>query len=304
MLKMLSRRKKRQDEDLELMVSMSRKRSQWLDTVGRLLRNRLGLVGLSIVVILLVLTIFAGIFTPYDYAKQSLKEAFAYPSGAHLMGTDNFGRDIWTRLLYGGRISLLIAFFSAALSTVVGMVLGAVTGFFGGKLDLIVTRVLDVIMAIPPLLLAVAISSALGSGPFNTVLAISISGIPGGTRIMRSTVMAIRGNEFVEAAIATGSTNLRAVFKHILPNTIAPLLLNSTLAVSGAIMAVSALSFVGLGVAPPTPEWGSILNAGRPYIRDFWPIIIFPALFVSLATFGFNLLGDAMRDALDPRLKD
>jgi len=297
-------RKKRRDEELELLVSMSKKKSQWRDTLGRLFRNKLGMVGLIIVIFLLVTTIFAGVFTPYSYSKQTLKDSFLYPSLKHIMGTDNYGRDIWTRLLYGGRISLLIAFASAIFSTLSGMVLGCITGFFGGRTDLIITRILDIIMAVPSLLLAVAISSALGSGPFNTVLAISISGIPGGTRIMRSTVMAIRGNEFVEAAIATGSKNLRVVFKHILPNTIAPLLLNSTLAISGGILAVSGLSFVGLGVNPPTPEWGSILNAGRQYIRDFWPIIVFPALFVSLATFGFNLLGDAMRDALDPRLKD
>jgi peptide/nickel transport system permease protein len=300
----LSSRKKRKDQELDVMVSMSRSRSQWSDIIGRLLRNKLGVVGLAIVIFLLVSTIFAGLISPYDYTKQNLLIAFTYPGREHIMGTDNYGRDLWTRLLYGGRISLLIAFISAVVSTVAGMVLGAITGYFGGKLDLIVTRVLDVIMAIPGLLLAIAISSALGSGPFNTVLAISISGIPGGTRIMRSTVMSIKSNEFVEAAIATGSSNLRAVFKHILPNTIAPLLLNSTLAISGGVMAVSALSFVGLGVNPPTPEWGSILNAGRPYIRDFWPLIVFPALFVSLTTFGFNLLGDAMRDALDPRLKD
>ena len=300
----LSSRKKRREEDIELMVSMTKKRSQWRDIFARLVRNKLGMIGSAIVVILLVLIIFAPLFTKYDYSVQDAANRFAFPSRQHIMGTDNYGRDLWTRLLYGGRISLLIAFLSAFLSTLVGMVFGSFAGYFGGKADTAITRIIDIIMAIPGLLLAIAISTALGSGPVNTALAISISGIPGGARVMRSTVMAIKNNEFVEAAIATGSTNIRVIFKHIIPNTIAPLLLNSTLAIGAAILAISGLSFIGLGVAPPTPEWGSILNAGRVYIRDFWPIIVFPSLFITLTLFGFNLFGDALRDALDPRLKD
>jgi len=303
-LSIFASRKKRIDNDLEVMVSMTRKKGQWRDIVARLLRNKLGMVGLIIVSVLLILVIFAPLFTPYDYSIQNASNRFVYPNRQHIMGTDNYGRDIWTRLLYGGRISLLIAFFSAFLSTVTGMVFGSFSGYFGGKVDTAIARVVDIIMAIPGLLLAIAISTALGSGPFNTVLAISISGIPGGTRVMRSTVMAIKNNEFVEAAIATGSTNIRVIFKHIIPNTIAPLLLNSTLAIGVAILSISGLSFIGLGVAPPTPEWGSILNAGRVYIRDFWPIIVFPSMFITLTLFGFNLFGDALRDALDPRLKD
>jgi peptide/nickel transport system permease protein len=199
---------------------------------------------------------------------------------------------------------MMVAVLANVISLFIGIIIGAVAGYFGGKTDLTITRVVDIIMAIPALLLAIAISAALGGGPINTALAISISGIPPGTRIMRSTVMSIKGNEFVVAARATGSKHRRVIFRHILPNTIAPLIVNATFGISSNIMAISSLSFIGLGVQPPTPEWGSILAAGRTYIRDFYPIIVFPSLFIVLTLFGFNLFGDALRDALDPRLKD
>ncbi len=282
----------------------TRRRGQWRDILGRLLRNKLGTLGLIIVIVLLILVIFAGFFTKYDYFTQDFGNRFLLPSWEHPMGTDNFGRDLWSRLLYGGRISLLVAVVAVAIATGMGIVFGSIAGFFGGKTDLIITRLMDILMAIPALLLAIAISSALGSGPIKTAIAISISSIPHAARIMRSTVMSIKENEFVEAARATGSRNSRIIFKHILPNTIAPLIVNATLQLGGCIMSISGLSFIGLGVQPPTPEWGSILAAGRAYIRDFWPIIVYPSLFIVLTVFGFNLFGDALRDALDPRLKD
>jgi len=294
----------RTKKDIAVMVEAGRKHGQWRDVFRRILRNKLGMFSLVILVVILILVIFAGVFTPYSYSKSDVPNKFSYPSAAHIMGTDNMGRDLWTRLIYGGRVSLLVAFSSAILSTVIGIILGSVAGYFGGTTDLVITRIFDVLMSIPGLLLAIAVASALGSGTFNTILAMSISGIPGGARVMRSCVMSIKGNEFVEAAIATGSRQYRVLFRHILPNTIAPLLLNCTMAVGGGIMAVSGLSFIGLGIYPPTPEWGSILNAGRAFIRDFWPITVFPALFITLTMFAFNLFGDALRDALDPRLKN
>jgi peptide/nickel transport system permease protein len=288
----------------EASEEINRKKSQWRDILGRLLRNKLGTTGLAIVVVLLILTIFAGVFTKYDYAAQDYSNKFAFPSWQHLMGTDNFGRDIWSRLLYGGRISLLVAVIAVVISIGAGMVLGAFAGYFGGKIDTVITRILDILMSIPSLLLAIAVSAALGSGPVNTAIAIAIACIPYDARIMRSTVMSVKSNEFVEAAKATGSRQLRVIFKHVLPNTLAPIIVGASLDIGGNIMAISGLSFIGLGVQPPTPEWGSILALGRLYIRDFWPIIVFPSLFIVLTLFGFNLFGDALRDALDPRLKD
>jgi peptide/nickel transport system permease protein len=291
-------------EDAEVLDDAVRKQGQWKDIIRRLFKNKLGTIGFFLVILLIILSVFAPLFTRYDPSFQDFAARFAYPSKDHIMGCDNYGRDLWSRLLYGGRISLLVAVTSVFISNFFGIIIGAYAGYFGGKADLIITRIMDVFMAVPGLLLAIAISSALGSGPLNTAIALSISAIPHSARIMRSTVLTIKSNEFVEAAKATGSRNYRVIFKHILPNTIAPLIVNATLALGGNIMGISGLSFIGLGVQPPTPEWGSILATGRTYIRDFWPIVVFPAIFIALAVFGINLFGDALRDALDPRLKD
>lgn len=301
---MFFKTRKQKETIAQDMAEIARRQSQWGDIWKRLLRNKLGMLGLVIVVVLIILTVFAGALTKYPYDLQQFGHRFETPSWEHPLGTDNFGRDLWSRMLYGGRISLVVSLLAVLIAGGLGAVFGSIAGFFGGKPDIAITRVLDTIMAIPSLLLAMSISAALGSGPIKTALAISISGIPHSTRIMRSTVMAIKGNDFVEAAKATGSKNRRIIFRHIVPNTIAPLVVNSTLLIGGNIMAISALSFIGLGVTPPTPEWGSILAAGRQYIRDFWPIVLFPSIFIMLTLFGFNLFGDGLRDALDPRLKD
>ena len=297
-----TRKKKREIE--RNLAELARRRGQTRDVVARLVRNKLGMVGLVIVFVMLVLIVFAGFFTKYGVNAQDFSVKLKTPGAGHIFGTDNVGRDLWTRLLYGGRISLLVSVIAVAISLGIGMLLGSIAGYFGSKYDTIIMRAMDILMAIPALLLAIIISAALGTGPINSALAISISGIPPCTRMMRSTVMSIRDNEFVEAARATGSKNLRIIFRHILPNTLAPLIVVSSLSIGGNIMAISALSFIGLGVRPPTPEWGSILADGRSYIREFYPIILFPSLFIALTMFGFNLLGDALRDALDPKLKN
>ncbi len=298
------KRKKRNEAIENALADMARHKGGGSEFIQRMLRNKTGMIGTCICFVLIILCAGAPIFTKWDPYEQSLASKFILPNMEHIMGTDDFGRDLWCRLLYGGRYSLLIALGSAVISTVAGLVLGSCAGYFGGKTDLIITRFLDIIQAIPGLLLAIAISSALGSGPFNTMLAIAIGNIAGGARIMRSTVLSIRGNEFVEAAKATGSRDARIIFVHILPNTIAPLAINASMGIGGSIGAISGLSFIGLGVQPPTPEWGSILAVGKTYIRDFWPIVLFPALFIALTIFGFNLFGDALRDALDPKMRD
>ena len=285
-------------------VTPMKKKSMLGEIARRFTRNKLGIVGLCIVVILVAFILLAPFITTYDYAFQDYRNRFAYPSAKHLMGTDNFGRDIFTRLLYGGRISLLISLVSVVLSNFVGITLGSIAGYFGGKIDLAVMRILDILMAIPSLIMAIAISSALGGGTFNTILAVSISGIPYSMRMTRSTILSVKTNEYVEAARATGSRSFRIIIRHILPNSFAPVLVSATLLIGTNIMSISGLSFIGLGVQPPTPEWGSILAAGREFLRDFWPIIVFPSLCIFLTVFGFNLLGDGLRDAIDPRLKD
>lgn len=269
----------------------------------RLLHNKLAMTSLIVLVIIILSAVFAEYVAPYDYAKQSISERFQFPSWKHLMGTDDFGRDILSRIIYGGRISLYVSTMSVLSSLVVGGVLGATAAYFGGLYDSIVMRCMDVLMAIPAFLLAVSVSAALGTGVTNSIIALSIAGVPGSARIMRATVLGIKDQEFVEAAEANGASNLRIILYHILPNTFAPLLVDSTLRIGAYILQISSLSFIGLGVQPPTPEWGSILAAGRAYIRDFWPIIVFPGIAIMITLVAFNLLGDGLRDAMDPRLK-
>lgn len=295
-----SRQKKQHNDEME---SLLKRRSQWQDTLRRLFRNKLAVVGLVIVAVIVFSVIFADVLTPYEYDAQVYKDRFMMPCAEHIFGTDNFGRDIFTRILYGGRISLLVALLSLVISTVIGVFLGATAGYFGGKYEVFVMRLMDIIMAIPGLLLAVAISAGLGTGIFNTALAISIAGIPPSVRMLRATVLQIRDEEYVEAARATGATDMRIIFHHVLPNTIAPLIVDSTLRIGINILQISSLSFVGLGIQPPMPEWGSILSSGRGFIQDFWPLITFPGIAIMLTLLGFNLLGDGLRDALDPRLK-
>lgn len=280
-----------------------KKHGQWRDVFRRLMKNRMAMLGLGLVIVIVLLVIFAPFITPYDYAQQDFLNRCAMPSREHPFGTDDFGRDILSRILYGGRISLMVALLAVVVSVLVGGLLGAMAGYFGGMADGIIMRVMDIVMAVPSILLAVAISAALGTGVVKTAIAISIAGIPASARLLKSNIITIRGNEYVEAARATGSTHARIILKHIIPNTVAPVIVDSTLRIGISILQISSLSFIGLGVQPPTPEWGSILASGRSLIRDFWPLATFPGIAIVLTLIGFNLLGDGLRDALDPRLK-
>lgn len=261
------------------------------------------MISLGFIILLFLAVIFADYITPYDYAGIDLRNAMQYPSWEHIMGTDQYGRDLFTRVLYGGRVSLLVALLSTAISIVVGSVIGSTAGYFGGWYDTVVMRIMDVFMAIPGLLMAITVAAALGTGMINTAIAISISNIPSLSRIMRSSVLLLREQEYVEAAEAFGSSNARIIRKHIVPNTLAPIIVQATLSIGSAILNIAGLSFIGLGIAPPTPEWGSILSNSMDQIMTFWPVIVFPGLMIALTMLAFNLLGDGLRDAMDPRLK-
>ncbi len=280
-----------------------KKRSQWADVWRRLLRNKLAMLGMVIVGILILVAIFANFLAPYDYDAIDLTNRFQMPNGEHLLGTDNFGRDILSRLIYGGRISLLVSILAVAISVGLGSLIGALSGYFGGKTDTVIMRLIDVLQAIPGTLLAVCVSAMLGGGVWQTAIAIAISGIAPSCRMMRATSLTIRGQEYIEAAQAAGSSTMRTILTHVLPNCLAPIIVDTSLRLGGNIMMISSLSFIGLGAQPPTPEWGAILNAGREYIREFWPLITFPAIFIAITMLGFNLFGDGLRDALDPKLK-
>ena len=280
----------------------AKKRSQARDTWRRFRNNKLAMVGLVIVLVIVLSAVFADLIAPYDYDKQSYEDRFLLPCVEHPFGTDNYGRDLLSRIIFGGRISLLVSLLGLVISLAIGAVLGATAGYFGAY-ETTIMRLMDILMAIPPTLLAVSVSALLGSGVFNTALAVAISGVAPSSRMLRATVLSIREQEFVEAARARGSGHLRIIFRQILPNTLSPLIVDSTLRIGGNIMMISGLSFIGLGVQPPTPEWGSILNTGREFITTFWPMITFPGLAIMLTMFGFNVMGDGLRDALDPKLK-
>ena len=282
--------------------TLLKKRSQMRDIWRRFKSNKLAMVGLVIVVVIVLSAVFADVITPYEYSARS-SDRLVFPCLAHPFGTDNYGRDLLSRVIYGGRISLLVSLLGLLISVGIGSVLGATAGYFGGPYETIVMRLMDIIMAIPGTLMAVAVSALLGNGVVNTAIAVSVGGIAPSARMLRATVLTIRDQEYVEAARARGSGNFRIIIRQILPNTLSPLIVDSTLRIGTNIMMISGLSFIGLGGQPPTPEWGSILNTGREFITTFWPMITFPGIAIMLTMFGFNVMGDGLRDALDPKLK-
>lgn len=287
----------------EVFVFEKRKNSQLRDVLRRLFKNKGAIVGLCILIIFVLMCVFADVISPYDYAEQDLTNAFCMPNAEHPFGTDNYGRDTFTRVLYGGRISLLISVIAVSFSVVIGPIIGAIAGYFGGRTDNVIMRILDIFMAIPGMLLAITVSVALGTGTVNTAIAISIGTIPNMARIIRAQVLTVRTAEFVEAARAAGANEIWIIAKHIIPNSLAPLIVQASLSIGSAVLMISSLSFLGCGIQPPTPEWGSMLSAGRAYIRTYWPMVIFPGLAIMLTMLSFNLLGDGLRDAMDPKLK-
>lgn len=275
-----------------------KKRSKGREVWGRLRKNKMAMISLAVLVIIIFSAVFADLIAPYRYDAVDIRNQFAPLSPAHWLGTDNFGRDILSRIIYGGRISLL----AIAISTCVGGALGATAAYFGGRYESVVMRCLDVLMAIPALLLAISISAALGSGVVNSAIALAVAGIPSSARLMRATVLGIKDQDYVEAARATGVKNGRIILHHILPNTFAPILVDCTLRIGANILQISTLSFIGLGVQPPTPEWGYMISDARGYIlTGEWWMIFFPGLAIASLVLSFNLFGDGLRDALDYR---
>lgn len=284
-------------------VTKKRKAGPWRDVFRRLKKDKMAMFGLFIIILLIFLALFADVIAPYGYDDQNLKDRLMAPNSKYLLGTDNFGRDILSRIIYGSRISLQVGFIAVGISAIVGGALGAIAGYYGGKLDNFVMRAMDILLAIPSILLAISIVAALGPGLQNVMIAVGIGSIPSYARIVRASVLSIRDQEFVEAARAVGANDFRIITKHILPNAMAPIIVQATLGVAGAILSAAGLSFIGLGIQPPTPEWGAMLSSGREYIRDNWHVATFPGLAIMITIFALNLLGDGLRDALDPRLK-
>jgi peptide/nickel transport system permease protein len=268
----------------------------------RFVRNRLAVLGLAIVGLLLVAAAGAPWLAPRDPARQSLIEKRARPGGAFLLGADEFGRDILSRVIHGTRVALLVGLLSVAIAVGSGLALGSLAGFMGGWLDALVMRAMEILLAFPYLLLAIAVVSALGPGVLNTTVAVGIWGTPAATRMVRSAVLAARDTEYVRAAAALGASTGALLLRHVLPNILPTMLVYGTLFMANAILVEAALSFLGLGVQPPTASWGLMVSTGRDVLLVAPHVATIPGLAIMVAVLGFNLLGDGLRDALDPRL--
>lgn len=279
-------------------------RGQWEEVWRRFKKNKIALIGVVILILFILIAIFADKLAPYGFDDQDISNSLLPPSGKYWFGTDNLGRDILSRVIYGSRISLSIGIISTLISAIGGIILGIVAGYFGGKIDNLIMRIMDVFMAIPGVLLAIAIAAALGPGIRNAMIAIGFGALPGFARVIRSSVLSIKGSQFIEAAIATNASTFRILSKYIFPNVLAPILVQTTMQVAFAILQATTLSFLGLGVQPPTPEWGSMISAGRSFLRDYAYISNFPGIAIMITVFALNLVGDGLRDALDPRLKN
>ena len=281
----------------------TRQKSQFYLMVRRFSRNKAAVVCFFIILLLIFSAIFADVLTPYDYDAQDLGSRLLYPSGEHLMGTDNFGRDIFTRILRGGRVSLIVSVVSVAISIVLALVIGSVAGYFGGSVDTVIMRITDIFLAMPPLVFALTVSAALGTGLLNTAIALAIASVAPMVRQMRSSIMLMKSQEYIEASKAFGGSNLRIIFEHVVPNAFTPLLVQGSMSIGDTIMSIAGLSFLGLGVQPPTPEWGNMLSAGQQFITKFWPMMLYPGLAIAVTMLSFNMVGDGIRDALDPHMK-
>ncbi|MEA4962976.1 ABC transporter permease [Lutispora sp.] len=277
--------------------------SMWSQAWKRLKRNKTAMFGLALLILVVLGAIFAGVVAPEGYDAQNLRNRFIAPSASHIFGTDQYGRDILVRVLYGARISLSVGFSAVVLSVTIGTIIGAYAAYYGKNVDNILMRFIDIWMAIPNILLAISVMAALGASVNNLVIAIAIGAIPGHARIVRSAVLSVINQEFIEAAVSNGASDFRIITRYILPNCLAPVIVQATMSVAKAILSASSLSFIGLGVQQPIPEWGAMLSVGRTYIRDYPWIITFPGLAIMITIYGINLFGDGLRDALDPRLK-
>ena len=283
----------------------AKKRSMAVEVWQRLVKNKMAMLGLAILVLLALCAIFADVIADYEtkVVAQNIANRLKGPSAEHWFGTDEFGRDIFARMVHGSRVSLVVGLISVSVSLVAGGTLGAFAGFYGGGVDNVIMRVMDIFLAVPSILLAITIVAALGPNLVNVMLAIGISGTPGFARIVRAAVMSVKDQEFVEASRAIGASNATIIFREIIPNCLAPIIVQSTLSVASAILSTASLSFIGLGVQPPDPEWGAMLSSGRNFLRDAVHLTLFPGLAIVVTILALNLLGDGLRDALDTRLK-
>lgn len=289
----------------EMANRIKKRRGRMGDVLHRLSKNKGAMLGLFIILTLVFISVFADVF--FDYETQiiatNVPERLVAPYWKHPFGTDDMGRDMLVRILYGARYSLAIGAVAVLIALAVGVVLGAIAGYYGGTVEEIIMRCTDIFASVPYMLMAIVIVSVLGSSAINLMIAVGVTSIPGFVRITRASVLTVRNQEYLEAARAIGRSNVSIIFRHVLPNCLSPIIVQVTLRIASAIISASGLSFLGLGVPKPSPEWGSLLSAGRGFMRDHGYLTLFPGLTIMITVLAFNLLGDGLRDALDPKLK-
>ena len=291
---------------MRAMKKKKNKRSQVSIIWHRLRRDKMAMLGLGILIAMIVLALLEDVIADYDTAVigMNMRERLQTPSAAHWFGTDGYGRDVFARIIHGSRLSLSLSIFAMAGAVAIGSIIGAVAGYYGGRVDNLLMRIMDILLAIPPMLMSISIVAALGHSMVNLMIALSLAYIPVFARVIRSTILSIKGQEFIEAARACGTGDMRIILRHIIPNAIGPIIVQATLAMGSTILIISSLSFMGMGIQPPQPEWGTMLYEGRDLIRTSPYLVIFPGIAIALAVLSLNLLGDGLRDALDPRLKN
>lgn len=280
-----------------------KKENRYKEVWCRLLKNRAATAGMCVIVALVTVALFAPVIAPYEPNKIDMTARLSGPTAKHLLGTDNFGRDVFSRIVYGARISLYVGFVAVGIGAFFGGALGAIGSFYGGKLDNAIMRCMDILLAIPSVILAIAIVGAMGANLFNLMVAVGISYMPRYARVVRASALSVRRQEFVDASRVTGASDLRIIVENILPNCMAPLIVQCTLGVAQAILAAATLSFLGLGIQPPDAEWGSMLSDGRQFLRSAPYLTIFPGLAIAIVVVSLNLFGDGLRDSLDPKLR-
>lgn len=282
----------------------TRKKSEFARILRQLSKNKLAMLGLVIFIVEVILAILAPYITPYKYDAMDMTQMFALPSAQHLFGCDDMGRDIFSRILYGAKYSISIGILAILLATVIGMFIGAIAGYFGGWVDNLVMRLMDIVQAIPGMLMMIVISAVLGPGYINTIIAMAFGSIPGMARMLRAQMLKERGNEYIEASTSINCSTPRIIISHLIPNCMSPIIVQATMGVAQTITLAAGLSFIGLGIQPPIPEWGAMLSGARQFIRMYPHLVIFPGLAIAVTVLALNLLGDGLRDALDPKLKN
>ena len=271
----------------------------------RFRKNKAAMIGLVILIFILLIVIFADLIVPYSKCIDQVgRDRLQGPSLKHFFGTDELGRDLFARVIHGSRYSLFIGVATSLMALVVGAVLGASAGYFGGVVDNIICRIIDVFICVPPILMSLAVVAALGTNLKNLIIAITISCIPGNVRLVRSVVMTVSEQDYIRAAKSYGTSNFRIILRYVLPNAMGPIIVNTTMSISDMILSAAGLSFIGMGIQPPAPEWGALLSAAQKFMFKSPYLLFFPGIFILLTSLAFNLVGDGLTDALDPKLKD